>query len=452
MSQFLFYLLAFLLVIGILVVIHELGHYLVARWCGVRILCFSVGFGPTVWKRKFGLDQTEWAIAALPLGGYVRMLDEREGEVDPAERHRAFNTQSVGKRSLIVAAGPLANFLLAFVLYWGLFWHGGETLLPVLGTPPARTVAAQAGILDGERVRRIDDESTASWGDFRWLLLQKAVDQDAVTLELVNPEGNIHYRRLALHTIREQGWEGDVLDQLGLRLYRPRLAARIGTILSGSPAARAGLREGDQVLSCNGQAITEWGELVQAIRQSGNRDILLHVRREGNPQATNIEIAVRPENDRIGIGVAASELAVLDRLRAVVRHDPLTAARKAWRETWDKARFSLQMLGKMLSGEVSWRNLSGPVSIADYAGQSASMGISHYLNFLALVSISLGVLNLLPIPVLDGGHLLYYTFEVIRGRPLSERVLAWTQKAGLFILLTLMAFAFFNDLNRLFSG
>lgn len=452
MSQFLFYLLAFLLVIGILVVIHELGHYLVARWCGVRILCFSVGFGPTLWKRSFGPDQTKWAIAALPLGGYVRMLDEREGEVDPAERHRAFNTQSVGKRSLIVAAGPLANFLLAFVLYWGLFWQGGETLLPVLGSPPAQSVAAKAGILDGERVRRIDDEATASWGDFRWVLLQKAVDQDVVTLELENPEGQLHHRRLPLTMIRTQGWEGDVLDQLGLRLYRPRLAPRIGTILSGSPAARAGLREGDQVRACNGQAVTEWGELVQAIRQAGNQDILLEIQREGAQDNGHVTVRVRPENNRIGIGVAASGLAVLDRLRAVVRYDPLTAARKAWRETWDKARFSLQMLGKMFSGEVSWRNLSGPVSIADYAGQSASMGLSHYLSFLALVSVSLGVLNLLPIPVLDGGHLLYYTFEVIRGRPLSGRVLAWTQKVGLFILLTLMAFAFFNDLNRLFSG
>lgn len=456
MSQLLHYLLAFLVVIGVLVVVHEYGHYQVARWCGVKILRFSIGFGPVLWERKLGQDQTEWAVALLPLGGFVRMLDEREAPVVPDELHRAFNRQSVLKRSLIVAAGPVANLLLAVLLYWGLFWQGGEELRPVLAAPPARTVAAQAGLQDGDLVLGLDQETPASWNDFRWLLLQKSAEADQVLLKIQQVDGQHVTRTLSLAPVQAQGWEGDALEQLGIHLYRPRLVAKIGTILADSPAARSGLQTDDVVEAVDGLPVADWIQLVQTIQQSAGRSLQLTIRR--NQQ--QLTLPVTPETGRqgghevgkIGIGVATSEMGKLNALKAFVSYDPLTAASKAVREVWDKTEFSFVMLGKMLLGEVSWRNLSGPVSIADYAGQSAQLGLSYYLKFMALVSVSLGVLNLLPIPVLDGGHLLYYTIEAIRGCPLPEHVLLWLQKAGLTLLLFLMTFAFINDLSRLFSG
>jgi regulator of sigma E protease len=450
------YLLAFLVVIGVLVVVHEYGHYQVARWCGVKILRFSVGFGPVLWERKLGQDQTEWAVALLPLGGFVRMLDEREAPVAPDELHRAFNRQSVFKRSLVVAAGPVANLLLAVFLYWGLFWQGGEELRPVLAAPPASSVAAQAGIRDGDLVLSLDQDTSASWSDFRWLLLQKSAETDLVQLKVLQADGQHVTRTLSLASVQAQGWEGDALEQLGVRLYRPKLAARIGSVLADSPASRAGLQTDDVVEAVDGLPVADWIQLVQTIQCSASKPLRLTIRR----YQQSLTLSVTPEAGRqggrevgkIGIGVAASEIDKLNALKAFVSYDPLVAASKAVREVWDKTEFSFVMLGKMLLGEVSWRNLSGPVSIADYAGQSAQLGLSYYLKFMALVSVSLGVLNLLPIPVLDGGHLLYYTIEAIRGRPLPEHVLLWLQKAGLALLLSLMTFAFINDLSRLFSG
>lgn len=455
MSDLLFYLAAFGLVIGVLVVFHELGHYLAARACGVKVLRFSFGFGQILWRRVIGRDGTEWVISAFPLGGYVKMLDEREGEVDAAEQHRAFNRQTVGKRSFIVAAGPFANFLLAFLLYWGIFMHGSDELLPVLGEPPAASAAAAAGIVAGEEVRRIDGEAVLSWSDFRWMVLRKAVDQESVDLELADETGRIVRRRLALAATAESGWEGDAFERLGLVLFRPILPPVIGKLVANGPAARAGLREGDRVVSIDGRAIAAWHELVLQIRQAAGRDVHIVVLR-GQETLT---VDVRPDEiseggqtfGRIGVAVADTGLPQRE-MRTFVRHDFFDAGQRALRETWEKSVFSLVMFGKMLIGEVSWKNLSGPVTIADYAGQSARLGLEYYVKFMALVSISLGVLNLLPVPVLDGGHLMYHMIEVVRRRPLSERAMAIGQQVGMYLLFALMAFAFFNDLNRLFSG
>lgn len=455
MSNFLLYLAAFLVVLGVLVVVHELGHYLAARYCGVKVLRFSVGFGKTIFQRKCGVDRTEWAIAAVPLGGFVKMLDEREGEVAPEERHRAFNQQSVGKRSLIVAAGPLANFALAIVLYWAIFLHGSEELLPVLGPPAINSPAAVAGITNGERVRTIDGQAVASWDDFRWLLLKKAADQESVELEVINEQREIALRRLSLVAAGEQGWEGDALTRLGITFFRPKMPPVIGKVSSGSPAQVAGLLIGDHVLAINDIEINTWFEFVRQVRDGEGKPLRLDIDRDGRNVTVNVIPELTSERGRqVGkIGVAVAETADSRReLHAFVSYGFFEAGAKAVGETWSKSVFTLVMMGKMLTGEVSWKNLSGPVTIADYAGQSARLGLDYYLKFMALVSISLGVLNLLPIPVLDGGHLLYHVIEVVRRRPLSERAMELGQQFGVAILLTLMAFAFFNDINRLVSG
>lgn len=455
MSNFVFYLLAFVVVLGVLIVFHELGHYLAARYCGVKVLRFSVGFGKTLYMRRFGVDRTEWAVGAFPLGGYVKMLDEREAPVAPEEQHRAFNRQSVGKRSLIVAAGPLANFLLAIFLYWIVFMAGSEELLPVLGQPPADTPAAIAGIKNGEQVRSMDGEPVPTWTDLRWMLLQKAVDRDSVELEVINDQREIALRRLPLLAVGEQGWEGDVLAQLGVVFFKPDMAPIIGRVVSGAPGDLAGLLPGDEILSVDGRDVLTWYEFVIRVRDSAGLRLQLEVQRGERIVAVDVvPEAVSERGQKVGkIGVAVAESVAGQReIKTFVRYGPFSAAGKAVVETWDKSVFSLVMLGKMLTGDVSWKNLSGPVTIADYAGQSARLGLDYYLKFMAMVSISLGVLNLLPIPVLDGGHLMYHMIEVVRRRPLSERAMAVAQQIGVSLLLILMAFAFFNDINRLLSG
>jgi regulator of sigma E protease len=432
-----------------------MGHYLAARWCGVKVLRFSVGFGRLLWKREFGRDRTEWVLSAFPLGGYVKMLDEREGEVANAELHRTFNRQGVGKRSIIVAAGPLANFALAILIYWAVFMHGSEELLPVLGTPPEGTPAAMASIRNGEQVTRVDGQPAATWNDLRWILLQKAADQVSVDLEVTNEQNEITVRRLNLGVVGEQGWEGDVLEQLGIRFYRPDMPPVIGKVVAGSPGARAGLQVGDRVLAVDGEIVATWMAFVGKVRDAAGRSLRLDLER-GNANAT-VDVfpeAISERGRSVGkIGVAVAETPESKReVRTFVRYGFFAAGYRALLETWDKSTFSLVMMGKMLTGEVSWKNLSGPVTIADYAGQSARLGLDYYLKFMALVSISLGVLNLLPIPVLDGGHLLYHMIEVVRRRPLSERFMEIGQQIGMSILFALMAFAFFNDLTRLFNG
>jgi len=454
-SELPFYLAAFAVVLGVLIVVHEYGHYAVARLCGVKVLRFSIGFGRVLWQKRLGRDGTEWAISVFPLGGYVKMLDEREGEVAPEEAHRAFNRQSVGRRSLIVAAGPAANFLLAIVLYWGIFMYGSNELLPILGAPQAGSPAAMAAIANGEQVRSVDGQAVATWNDLRWVLLQKAVNQESAALEVINERGEIAVRRLFLAAAGEQGWEGDALERLGISFFRPQVPAIIGRLVEGGAAARSGLRAGDRVLALDGRPIALWHELVLHIRDAAGKPVQVEFERGG--QRLSIEVMPETVSERgrkVGkIGVAVAETEEIRReVRTFVRYGFFAAGHKALVETWDKSVFSLVMLGKMLTGDVSWKNLSGPVTIADYAGQSARLGLDYYVKFMALVSISLGVLNLLPIPVLDGGHLMYHMIEVVRRRPLSERAMGIAQQIGISLLFALMAFAFFNDLNRLFSG
>jgi regulator of sigma E protease len=446
---------AFALALGILIVIHELGHFAVARACGVKVLRFSVGFGKPLLTRRWGKDGTEWSLAAFPLGGYVKMLDEREGEVPADELHRAFNRQSVGRRAAIVVAGPLANLLLAVVLYWGIFLHGTEELRPILGAPPAGSIAANAGVREQETVRAVAGEGVTTWQDLRWALVRLAADRETVQLEVAGPGSETFVRTLDLSKLPQSALEGDLLGELGLTLHRPRLPAVIGRVVPASPAAQAGLMAGDEVLAIDGRPIDIWRELATAIRDAPGQALRLAVRRGDSQIDVTVTPAAATERDRtVGrIGIAAhDEPGRHAEMFVTVRHGPLDALTRAAVQTVEMSVFSLRMIGRMIAGEASWKNVSGPVTIADYAGQSASMGIAHYIRFLALISISLGVLNLLPIPILDGGHLMYYLAEIIKGGPLSERVMEIGQQIGLTLLILLMAFAFYNDFNRLLSG
>ncbi|MGB5082132.1 MAG: RIP metalloprotease RseP [Burkholderiales bacterium] len=448
-------LLAFVVALGVLIVVHEFGHYLVARLCGVKVLRFSIGFGKALWRGRYGRDRTEWVIAALPLGGFVKMLDEHEGPVSPEERHRAFNRQRVWRRIAIVAAGPAANFLLAVVFYWGLFVSGVQEARPIVATPVPGTIAEASGFARGETILAINGEPMASWQQVRWRLLQLAVEKQSARFEVVDPKQRLAWRTLDLSRFDLEGFDSDPLARLGLRLDRPDVAPVIGKLVPGSVAEAGGLQAGDRVVSIDGRAVRVWDDLVAAVRAHPEETVQLRVSRG----AGEILIGLRPEavqqgGERFGrIGAAPLiDPEAMKSFLTTVRYPPGRAMGMALAKTWETSVFSLQMLGKMVTGEVSWKNLSGPVTIADYAGQSAQLGLAAYVAFLALISISLGVLNLLPIPLLDGGHLLYYLVEIFKGSPVSERTMELGQRLGLTLLLGLMAFAFYNDLNRLLAG
>jgi len=450
------YLIPFLLGLGLLILVHELGHYLVARFCGVKVLRFSIGFGRPLVRWTAGADRTEWALGAFPLGGYVKMLDEREGTVAPEELHRAFNQQSVQRRFAIVAAGPLANFALAIVLYWGLFVGGTQELKPRLAvTSEAASVAVQGGVRDGDLVIAVDDEPVRSWQELRWALVRHALDARQVTLHVRTAENIDAYRHLDLSRMKIEDGERDLIADLGLRLWRPHIDPVVGKVVEGAAGARAGLLPGDRFVTLDGKPVVSWVEVVERVREHPGTELAAEIERSGGTVAiTLVPDAVEEQGRRVGkIGVAvAAPTEKDDSVFVLVHYGPADALVKALTQTWDTSVLSLKMIGRMLTGEVSWRNLSGPVTIADYAGQSAKLGLGHYLKFIALISISLGVLNLLPIPVLDGGHLLYYLIEIIKGGPIPERIMEIGQQIGLILLAMLMAFAFYNDINRLISG
>jgi regulator of sigma E protease len=453
--NFLHTVISFIVALGVLIVVHEYGHYLMARLCNVRVLRFSVGFGRSLATWRLGPDATEWTIAVVPFGGYVKMLDEREAPVAPAELPRAFNRQSVWRRFLIVVAGPLFNFLFAIAVYAGLYMYGLPEARPVLAQPAAGTLAQGAGFSAGDTVRSIDGDALATWQELRWRVLQGALQREALRIEVADARGDISTHVLDLRNYPSDEVESDTLERIGFRLYRPPLDPVLGRVVAGGAAERAGLKEGDRVTHAGGAPVADWGALVEAIRSHPAAVLRLTVERNG----AQLRIDVVPDGvseggSRVGRIGAAPRIPAAESERSVVRvsYGPLDSLAKAAAKTWDISIFSLRMLGKMLIGEVSWKHLSGPVTIADYAGQSAQMGWLAYATFLALISISLGVLNLLPIPLLDGGHLMYYAVEIIKGSPVSERAMEFGQRVGLALLLVVMAFAFYNDLNRLFAG
>jgi regulator of sigma E protease len=453
-------LLAFLVALGSLIVVHELGHYFIARWCGVKVLRFSVGFGRPLWTRQLGADRTEWVIAAFPLGGYVKMLDEREGAVAEADLPRAFNRQSVWRRIAIVVAGPTANFLLAVLLYWFLFVYGVPGIRPVVAEPPAESAAARAGFVGGDLILSIGDEPVPSWQDARWMLLQHAVQRATkatVTVAVRERGGATASRRLDLSGLTPADLDSDFLRTLGLARFTADLPPEVGRVTSGGAAERAGLKPGDEILAINDQPMRSIDQAIRLIRESPGKTLIFSVKRGG---AALPAFAVVPDAHREKDGTSVGRINAVLQVKPDAYAQYFTVLRYGWGEsvgkalykTWDMSVFTLKMLGKMIVGEVSLKNLSGPITIADYAGQSAQSGLVSYLLFLALISISLGVLNLLPVPLLDGGHLMYYTVEVFKGSPVSDRAIEIGQHVGMALLFTLMVFAIYNDINRLLAG
>ncbi len=444
--------LAFITAIVVLVAFHEYGHYWVARRCGVKVLRFSIGFGKVLYSKKFAGGETEWVISAIPLGGYVKMLDEREGEVAAEDLPRAFNRQPVLNRMAIVVAGPLANLLLAVVFYWGLFIYGVPGLKPVLGDIAPATPAAIAQLQAQQIIVSINGSDTPTWQEVRWVLLDAVLQEGRVSLEIRTPQGEMATRILDISSLTAADLDSDFLGKLGLHPYRPVVQPVLGKLVEGGVAQRAGLKVHDLILSANGKQIEDWGKWVEMVRSHPSTQLHLEIQREGHLITLDMTPESVKEGDKQVGKIGAAPLInqqEFDALMTEVSYSPAKALVQAVRKTWETSVISLQMMGKMIAGQISLKNLSGPVTIADYAGQSAHMGLGAYLSFLALISISLGVLNLLPIPLLDGGHLLYYMVELIKGSPVSETLWDAGQKIGFAILFTLMGLALFNDFSRL---
>jgi len=438
--------LAFVVTLGVLITIHELGHYWVARRLGVKILRFSLGFGRPLWKTVRGGDRTEWVVAALPLGGYVRMLDERDPDSQPVaavDLPRAFNRQGVLRRSAIVLAGPVANLVLAVALYFGLNLVGSEETRAVLAAPAPATAAAAAAVAEGDRVIAVNGTPILSWNELRWQILDHAMGDRTIALDVIALDGSPQRRVLDLSHLDARQVDQDLFERVGLAPGAG--AAVVRMLLSGGAAEAAGLRVGDRIVSIGGLAVATAREASARVREAPGRPIVLRIERAGELQDIDIVPA-----DVVGEGGAhTGRIGVDFRDRVFVRYGPTAALTQALRSVWDTAGFSLRMLGRMVTGQASWRNLSGPVTIADYAGQTARTGAVSWLSFLALVSISIGVLNLLPIPMLDGGHLLYYAIETLRGSPPPDRWVESGQRFGFALLILLAALALYNDVARL---
>jgi regulator of sigma E protease len=441
---------AFLVVLGVLVVLHALGPYAVARLAGVKVLRFSIGFGRVIWSRRVGRDRTEWALSLVPLGGYVKMADEREDALPVQDLPRAFNRQSVGKRIAIVAAGPIANLLLAVLLFAGTYVAGVPGQKPVLAPPLPGTPAASAGFAEGDRVVAVDGDPVASLQDLRWRVL-KSQGRERVAVEVERADGSRATRDLPLAGLGMADWEGNPLAALGLR---PDFGAPIiDQVSSGKPADAAGLASGDRIVAVDGRPTRSPSDVALATNASPGRALVLRIARD----AVERDVTVIPESVEQGgrrVGLAGLRLkvdpAVAERIAITVRAGPLDALGAGVRKTWELSTFTLRMLGRMVTGDASLKNLSGPITLADYAGQSAQAGALTFVGYLALISISLGVLNLLPIPLLDGGHLLYYLAEIVLGRPVSDRAFEVGQRIGMALLAVLMTLALVNDVSRLF--
>lgn len=446
---------AFLVTLGVLVVVHEYGHFLAARLCGVKVLRFAIGFGRPLYTRTFGDDRTEFVLAAFPLGGYVKMLDEREAPVPEAEQMRAFNRQSVWKRIAIVCAGPLANLLLAILLYWVLFMSGIPGMKPLLGEVTAGTPAAQASLKSGEMITRVNGVAVATWQDVRWALLQQSLKSSTAEIEAASARDETHLHRLDLHVLAGDDFKSDMLEKLGFHPAQPEMPARVGEVVEGGAAQRDGIKVGDQIVAVDGTSLPGWEAFVQRVRASAGKTLVLDITRAGAAMQLKVTPDSAKENGQtVGkIGAAyRMQDAELQKYLIEVRYPPLAALAHAVGKTVDTSVFSLKMLGSMVVGSVSWKGVSGPVTIASIAGQTAHIGWKAFIGFLALVSISLGVLNLLPVPVLDGGHLMYYIVEILKGSPVSERAMEVGQKVGLALLGLLMTIALYNDFNRIITG
>lgn len=439
----------FLIALAILIIIHEYGHFWVARRCGVKVLRFSVGFGKPIWQ-KVGKDGTEYVLAPIPMGGYVKMLDEREMPVSEEQAQFAFNRQSLAKRVAIVSAGPIANLIFAILAYWMLFVVGVSGIKPIIDDVHPASIAAQAGLNPSDEILQVDGKRTPTWNSVYKALIQKAEYGERTEILVLTSGIEQQYALVIPQVSIDQA--GSILDKIGIEPLRPAIKPVLGEIVPDSPAQKAGLKVGDVLLSSQQQTIDNWSKWVELIQASAGKELNIEIQR--NEQRLTLTLTPQAGDDgkgRIGAAVDASQSTIPQDLQAELSYGPVEAVWQAVIQTWDFSSSTLKSLWGMITGKVSTDNLGGPISIAQIAGSSAEQGVTSFISFLAMISITLGILNLLPIPMLDGGHLAMFAVEAVRGKPISEITQMQIQKVGFLILIMVMFIAFFNDLTRVFG-
>jgi regulator of sigma E protease len=448
MGSALINLLSFVVAISILIAIHEYGHYIVGRWSGMKVLRFSIGFGKPIWLRRSGKDNTEYCLASIPLGGYVRFLDSREGPIEPEDEGRAFNQRPIAARIATLLAGPLFNFLFAIVAYWVLFMPGAMVMTPAIGEVMPDSYADQAGLQYGDKIIAVGDRETNDWESTLVAILDAMVSSGEIPLMLEDERGG---QRRAVLSVGEDATRltepGALFDGLGFSVWQP--LSQVGQLTPGGAAELAGIQAGDEIASINGESVRLWTELLVAVRSRPGETVDVEYIRDGYSSSVSLTLGDEGTGDNrrglIGIGLADTAADYYYRRT----YSPLESLSAAVDKTWTSTLFTIRMLGRMVTGDVSIKNISGPINIAQFAGESAERGPSYFLGFLAIISISLGVLNLLPIPVLDGGQIVYQLVEMVKGSPLTERAQMLGQQIGIFALLLLMSFAFYNDIARI---
>lgn len=455
MVEFLISLIAFVVAIAILVAVHEWGHFIVARGLGIKVLRFSIGFGRPILTKKSGPDQTEYCLSAIPVGGYVKLLDERDCEVSVAEQDRAFNRQPIASRIAVLLAGPLLNIIFAILAYWCMFMMGVPGSKPVVGEVMPESIAASAGMLAGDQIVRVGDRSVGTWEGTVLAILDELLAEGNIALEVSREDGSgspILLETAGFETALTE--PGQLFDVLGLSPWLPVLPPVIGELVAGGTAKKAGMQAGDRVIEADGQVMDSWIGWVEFVRERPDESVRVTVLRKDIPVELDLAIGSVDSEEgvigRIGASVDMPEDMYED-MRAYQRFGPVVALGAATAKTWEMSALTVRMVSRMLTGDVSVKNISGPINIAQYAGYSARIGFQPFLNFLAIVSISLGILNLLPIPMLDGGQVVYQLAEAVKGSPVSERAQLFGQQMGILFLLVLMSFAFYNDLARIFS-
>ena len=450
MLRILWNLAAFIIALGVLITVHEFGHFWVARRCGVRVERFSIGFGKALWRRT-DKSGTEYVIAMIPLGGYVKMLDERAEPVAPELRHYAFNNKTVGQRAAIIAAGPIANFLFAIFAYWLVFIIGVPGVRPVIGEITPNSIAAQAQIQPGTELKAVDGIETPDWDAVRLQLVSKIGDEHT-TLSVAQFGSN--QRQDKTLDLRHWTFEPDKEDpvsSLGMRPRGPQIEPVLSEVQVNSAASKAGLQAGDRIVKVNGQPLTQWMTFVTLVRDNPDTPLALDIERQGS----SLSLTLTPDSRQVNgkaegfAGVVPKVIPLPDEYKTVRQYGPFSAVLEASDKTWQLMKLTVSMLGKLITGDVKLNNLSGPISIAQGAGMSAEFGIIYYLMFLALISVNLGIINLFPLPVLDGGHLLFLAIEKLKGGPVSERVQDFSYRIGSILLVLLMGLALFNDFSRL---
>ena len=441
-------LLAFIVAISVLVAVHEYGHYIVGRWAGMKVLRFSIGFGKPIWTWVRGADRTEYCISAVPLGGYVRFLDGREGPIEPEDEGRAFNQRPIPARIAVLFAGPAFNFLFAIIAYWALFLSGIPTLQPAVGQVEPGSFADRAGLQFGDKIVAVGESETLDWESTLVNIFDRMVSDGQVPLTLQTAEGNERRALIFVGDAARELTEPNMLfDGLGFEPWQP--PATIGALVEGGAAEASGLRVGDRITMIDDETIRSYNDLVRVVAPLAGADVTVSYVRDGQARSVDLVLGQQEVDGQTRglLGVQAS--ADIGDYYYLRQYGPVQAVVRSIDRTWTTTMFTLRMLGRMVTGDVSVRNLSGPINIAQFAGDSAQRGPNEFLAFLALISISLGVLNLLPIPVLDGGQIVYQSIELVKGSPLSERSQILGQQVGILALILLMSFAFYNDIARI---